>query len=105
MHTWNDPLEVFIDLSEHFGANARHDAHVDDSVGGIGKLHANLRHRRANGAHGKGHDVHGPPTHAAAEKALELLAHDVGVFPVVGGPRVVIGEGADDGAVFCAGGI
>ena len=37
------------------------------------------------------------------EEGLELLAHDEGVFPVVGGAGVVLGEGADVGAVFDAG--
>ncbi len=43
------------------------------------------------------------PRMAAFEESLELLAHDEGIFPVVGGAGVVFGEGADEGAVFDAG--
>ena len=39
------------------------------------------------------------------EELLELAAHHEGVFPVVGGAGVVLGERADEGAVFDAGDI
>ncbi len=77
-----------------------HDAHVDDGVGGVGELYADLRHGGADGAHGVGQDVHGATVHAALEEGFEFFAHDVGVFPVIGGACVVFGEGADEGAVF-----
>ena len=38
----------------------------------------------------------------AAEELLQLAAHLEGVFPVVGGAGVVLGERADEGAVFDA---
>ena len=103
VHAGDDALLVLVDLGEDGGADAGHDAHVDDGVGGVGELHADLRHGRADGAHGVGQNVHGAAAHAAAEELLELLAHDEGVFPVVGGAGVVFGEGADEGAVFDAG--
>ena len=103
VHARDDALDVFIDLGEDGSADAGHDAHVDDGVGGVGELHADLRHGRADGTHGVGKDVHGAAVHAAAEELLELAAHDEGVFPVIGGTGVVFRERADEGAVFDAG--
>ena len=103
VHAGDDALVVLVDLGEDGSADAGHDAHVDDGVGGVGELDADLRHGRADGAHGEGQDVHGAAAHAAAEERLELLAHDEGIFPVVGGAGVVLGERADEGAVFDAG--
>ncbi len=94
---------VLVDLGEDRSADAGHDAHVDDGVGGVGELDADLGHGRADGAHGVGQDVHGAAAHGAAEELLELAAHHEGVFPVVGGAGVVFREGADEGAVFDAG--
>ena len=96
-------LIVLVDLGEDGRADAGHDAHVDDDVGRVGELDADLRHGRADRAHAEGQDVHGAAAHAAAEELLELLAHHEGVFPVVGGAGVVFGERADEGAVFDAG--
>ena len=103
VHAGDDALLVLVDLGEDGEADAGHDAHVDDGVGGVGELDADARHGRADGAHAVGQDVHGASLHAAAEELLELAAHDVGVFPVVGGAGVVLGERADEGAVFDAG--
>ena len=103
VHAGDDALDVLVDFGEDGSADAGHDAHVDDGVGGVGELDADLRHGRADGSHGVRQDVHGAAAHAAAEERLELLAHDVGVFPVVGGAGVVFGERADEGAVFDAG--
>lgn len=103
VHAGDDALFVFVDLSEDGGSDAGHDAHVDDGVGRVGELDADLRHGRADGSHAVGQDVHGAAAHAAAEELLELLPHDEGVFPVVGGAGGVFGEGADEGPVFDAG--
>ena len=102
VETGNDAFLVFVDLGINGCADAGHDAHVSDGVGAIGELDADLRHRGADGAHGEGHDVHGATAHAAAEEGLELTAHAVRIFPVVGGPGVVFGERADESAVFDA---
>ncbi len=100
VHAGDDALFVLIDLLEDWQADAGHDAHVDDGVGGVGELHADLRHGRTDGAHAVRQYVHGAPLHAAAEDLLQLLAHGEGIFPVVGGAGVVPGERADEGAVF-----
>ena len=101
----HDALGVFLDLLIDRHADAGHDAHVDDGVGGVGELHADLRHGRADGAHRERHHVHGAAAHRAAKERLELLAHDEGIFPVVGGAGIVLGERTDEGAVLHAGDI
>ena len=103
VHAGDDALDVLVDLGEDWSADAGHDSHVHDGVGGVGELDSDLRHGRADGAHAVGQDVHGASPHAAAEELLELLTHHEGVFPVVGRAGVVLGEGADEGAVFHAG--
>ena len=47
-----------------------------------------------------GHHVHRAALHAAVEEAAELLAHLGRVAPVVGRAGVVLGLGADEGAVL-----
>ncbi len=96
-------LFVLVDFRVDGSTDAGHDAHVDYGVGGVGELDADLRHGGADWTHGEGHDVHGAAAHGAFEEGFQLLAHDEGVFPVVGGTGVVFGEGADVGAVFDAG--
>ena len=103
MHARDDTLEVLVDFAEDGSADAGHDAHVDDGIGGVGELDADLRHRRANGAHREREDIHGAAAHAAFEEGFQLFAHDERVFPVVGGAGVVLGERADEGTVFDAG--
>ncbi len=85
------------------GPDARHDPHVDDDVGRVGQLHADLRHRRADRAHAERQHVHRAARHAAAEEFLQLAAHLVGVHPVVGRPGVVLRERADERALLDAG--
>ncbi len=65
VHAGDYALLVLIDLGEDGGSDAGHDAHVDDGVGGVGELHADLRHGRADGAHGEGQHVHGASTHGS----------------------------------------
>ncbi len=36
----------------------------------------------------------------AVEERLQLLAHVVGIFPIVGGASGVLGVGTDEGAIF-----
>ena len=66
VHAGDDALLVLVDLGEDGRADAGHDAHVDDDVGGVGELHADLRHGRADGAHAEGQHVHGAAAHGAA---------------------------------------
>ena len=84
-------------------AHAGHDAHVDDHVGGVGDLHADLGDGRAERPHAEGDDVHGAPLHAALEQLLQLLLHLLRRHPVVGRAGIVLGDAADVGAVLDAG--
>ena len=102
MHARHDAFLVLVDFPEHREADARHDAHVDDDVRRIGQLHADLRHGRAYWPHAESQHVHGAPAHTAVEKFLQLLAHFVGVDPVVGGSRAVFGKRADKRAILDA---
>ena len=83
-------------------AHARHDAHVDGDVGGIGDLDADLRDRRADRPHRERHHVHRAPAHAAVEQAVQRRAHLARVDPVVGRAGVVLLLAADERAVFHA---
>ena len=88
----DDALFIVVNQFEDFDTDARHDAHVDDHVRGVGKLHANLRHGRADWPHAEGEHVHGASAHAAFEQFFQLPAHDVGIFPVVGGAGAILGK-------------
>ena len=50
-------------------AHARHDAHVDDDVGRVGDLDADVRDRRAERAHRERHDVHRAARASSREQA------------------------------------
>ena len=52
-------------------AHAGHDPHVDDDVGRVGELHADLRDRRAERPHAEGDHVHRAAAHAAVEEPVE----------------------------------
>ena len=94
MHAGHHALHVFVDLGEDRQADARHDAHVHHDVRGVGELHADLRAGRVQRAHAEGQHVHGAAPHGAVEKVLQLAAHLVGVFPVIGGPGAVFARGS-----------
>ncbi len=102
VHAGGDAMNILIDLGQDRQADARHDAHVDDDIGRVGELDADLRDWRTDRAHGERKDIHGASTHGAGEELFHPLAHDEGVFPVVGGAGVVLGEGTDEGAVLHA---
>ena len=62
VHAGDYALLIFVDLGEDGGSDAGHDAHVDDGVGRVSELYADLRHGGADGAHGVGEHVHGAAT-------------------------------------------
>ena len=105
VHAGHDALHVLVDLLEDRQADARHDPHVDDDVGRVGQLHADLRHRRADRPHAERQHVHRPAAHAAVEQLLQLAAHLERVHPVVGRAGGVLRQRADEGAVLDAGDI
>ena len=84
-------LLIPVDLFKHRNADARHDAHVYHDVGRVGELHTDLRHGRIQRPHTERQHVHGPAAHAAVEQLLQLPAHLVGIFPIVGRPGCVFG--------------
>ncbi len=91
------------ELVEHRLAHARHDPHVDDDVGRVGDLDADLAERRVERPHGERDHVHRAPRHAAVEERAQRLAHLLRLRPVVGGTGVVLASRADERAVLDAG--
>ena len=100
VHAGHNAFGVLVNLGKDRSPDPRHDAHIHDGVGRVGQLHANLRHRRADRPHRIGQHVHRPSAHGAAEESLQLLAHHIRIFPVVGRAGVVFREGADEGPVL-----
>ena len=50
--------------------HARHDAHAEHDVDGIGDFEPDLGQRRIGRPHDVGHDKHGAPAHRAFEHAM-----------------------------------
>ena len=102
MHAGHD-ARAFVNFIEDPLADASHDAHIHNDVGRVRELYTDFCHGRPDGTHAEGQDVHSAALHCAVEEALELAAHVVGIFPIVGGAGGVLGIGADEGAIFDAG--
>ena len=81
-------MDLLVDLGEDGRADARHDAHVDDDIGGVGELNADLRHGRADRAHGEGKDVHGAAAHGAVKSCLSVLRMTKGSSQLLVGPAL-----------------
>ena len=77
---------------EDVGAHVGHDAHVDDHVGAVGDLDADLGERGIERAHAERDHIHRAALHAAVEFSIQLGAHFGGIGPVVG--RAGAGRGA-----------
>ena len=103
MHAGHHPPVALVDEPEDRPADARHDAHVDDDVGRIGDFDADPRHGRVDRTHAEGQHVHRAALHAAAEEVAQGLLHLEGIRPVVGRAGAVLGEAANERAVFDAG--
>ena len=95
-----DELAVDAEHVERGLPGARHRAHAQRDVRGVGDLDADVRERRSEGAHAERDDVHGAPAHRAPEQAVERGPHLGRRPPVVGGAGVDLGLGADEGAVL-----
>ena len=93
-------VAVLADQLERRPAHPGHDAHVDDDVRRVGDLDTELGDPRAQRAHRERHHVHRATAHRAGEQALEGVAHLHRVGPVVGGPRVLLVQRADEGPVL-----
>ena len=102
VHARHDALHFAIDLGEHRLSDARHDAHADDDVGGVGQLHAELCHGRADHTHAVWQHVHGATGHRFAEQVFELAPHLARRHPVVRRAGRVLRQRADEGALFHA---
>jgi len=96
-------LSGFAQGLDHLSTHSGHDPHILNNVGGVGELYADIRHWRADRAHGKGDDVHGAAAHASFEERLEDIPHLLRIHPVVGGAGICFTPAADEGAVFDAG--
>jgi len=96
-------LSGFAEGLDYLSSHSGHDPHILNHVGGVGELYADIRHRRADRAHGKGDDVHSSAAHASFEERLEDVPHLLRVHPVVGGAGLCFTPAADEGAVFYAG--
>jgi hypothetical protein len=68
-------LAVLAQHLQHRLAHAGHDALVDDHIGRVGDLDADVGDRRAQRPHAERDDVHGAPAHAAVEALLQQFAH------------------------------
>ncbi|CVN70124.1 Uncharacterised protein [Streptococcus pneumoniae] len=90
-------------LVQHVLADAGHDAHRQDHVGGVGDLHAVLRVLGVEVAHHERDHVHGAAAHGAGERVVEDPVHLRRVHPVVGEAGVLLLLGADEGAVLHTG--
>ena len=93
-------------LAECFKAvepDARHDAHIEDDVDGVGDLDADAGEGGADDAHRIGDDVHRSALHLAARDLAEHGISFLGVHPIVGGACVLFVAAADERARFDAG--
>ena len=71
--------------------DARHDAHVHDDIRRIGKLHANLRHRRIDRTHAeRQHDTSCARAWSPAKELLQLAPHLKRIDPVVRRPGIFL---------------
>ncbi len=102
VHTRHDAFFVLIDLLKHRQADSGHNAHVDDHVGRVGQLHAELRQRRPHRTHAEGQHIHRAPCHAALEERLQLFTHLKRIFPIIRRARRFPGQRTDKRAVFDA---
>ena len=102
MHGTNSPSSP--STSSTALAHARHDPHVDDDVGRVGDLDADLRDRRAERAHAERHDVHRAAAHAAVERApsSDAPSSRSGSIQLLVGPASSLLLRADERAVLDA---
>ena len=91
-------LTGLVDLRQGLCTHAGHDAHGHHDVGGVGELDAQLRLRIGDRAHAERNDVHRAAAHGAGEVLTHLLAHLLGLDPVIGRTGVLLLLGADEGA-------
>src|SRR6476660_830808 len=74
VHTRNE--EAFAaERIEHSLSHAGHDPHIDDDIGTIGELHADLGNGRADRPHAEWNDVHRTAGHTAVEQPAQGCAH------------------------------
>ena len=85
---------------EHRVPDAGHNVHVQHNVDRIGQLNAYFGERRADRAHGIGDDIHGAPLHGAVKQPVHHRIGLLRIHPVVRGPGVVFGAGADESSVL-----
>ena len=97
-----DELALCAEHVQRALAHPRHHAHVDDDVGRVGQLDADVALVRAQRTHRERHDVHRAALHRTAKQLGEGGAHLRGVAPVVRRAGVLLALGADERAVLDA---
>ena len=93
-----DKIAVLTNLIQSLLTHAGHDAHGENNISGISKLHAELGVRVADGAHAERHHVHGAARHGTAEGLGHLFLHGCRRGPVIGRACVLFSLSADEGA-------
>ena len=87
---------------ERGAAHARHDPHVDDDVGRVGELDADLRDRRAERAHAERDHVHRAAAHRSRRTARAASPASRPGAPSCWSARRLLRLRADEGAVLDA---
>ena len=95
-------LAVRAEIVEHRLAHARHQAHVDHDIRGVGDFDADLANRRIERSHGEGNHVHRSSLHAAVEETKQGILHLRGLGPIVGRAGFIACLRADERAVLHA---
>jgi len=81
-------------------SHSRHQFHINDDIRRIGKLHAELRNRRANRSHTKRHDIHRSAFHRTVEFRRKRLLHFLRSHPVISRSGIAFGETANISSIF-----
>ena len=98
-------LRSGLEAGEHLGPHVGHDAGVDDDVGAVGDLHADLGEGRVERAHAEGDHIHGAAFHAAIKFLMHGIEHFPLFCPVIGGAHLIRTTRADKSAVLNTGNI
>ena len=101
-HAMQPAVEMFAVLQLGVGdiAHARHDAHAERDVNGVGEFDSHFRHWRTRRAHQVGHDVHRAAAHPAGTQGAQLVIHLGRMRPVVRRSRFFAAGCANESRLF-----
>ena len=100
-----DKVAVLAQCFEAVEPDARHDAHIEDDVDGVGDFDADAGEGGTDATHRIRDDVHRSALHLAAGDLAEHGISLRGVHPIVGGAGVLCVAAADERARFDAGNV